>query len=315
MKLYNKNTKDTELFLDAVLRYRVHGTNDSELAAFCHYACAFPNTCLCLIDTYDTVRSGLPNFIAIAKALDDFGYTPKGVRLDSGDLVSLSNECKQAFDNVVASQPERASAFSNLMIVASNDINERILEEFGNTSHSLTAYGIGTNLVTCQAQPALGCVYKLVECNGNPRIKLSQEIAKVTLPGRKRIYRFFGADDKALLDYMVLGDEPEPVVDNGEEGILCRHPFEHTNRLCVFPSKIVSLQQDVFVGGTIASDFVQSKPHSETRTYVSNQLSEQFSSRVTCYSNPTKYEVMVSPKLYQYLHQLWETNAPIPELR
>ena len=187
LTLFHKGTQTDRIFLDAVLRYRSSlscssssptTTNDGELAAFVTYACAFPENCLCLIDTYNTLESGLLNFIFVAKALLDFGYTPRGVRLDSGDLVALSNGCKAAFDKVVADEllesessasgseeqhKTRAAAFSNLTIIASNDINEATLERFSNTKHSLTAFGIGTNLVTCQAQPALGCVYKLGE--------------------------------------------------------------------------------------------------------------------------------------------------------
>jgi nicotinate phosphoribosyltransferase len=173
--LLHKGSQTDRIFLDTVLQHRMSPeTNDGELAAFVTYACAFPNSCLCLIDTYDTLESGLPNFISVAKALVDFGYTPRGVRLDSGDLVSLSNGCKAGFDNVIAvasesdseSETDRnvATAFADLTIVASNDINEATLERFSKTDHSLTAFGIGTNLVTCQAQPALGCVYKLGEC-------------------------------------------------------------------------------------------------------------------------------------------------------
>jgi len=168
LTLFNKKSKYEEAFLEIVLKHRATSvdTNDGELAAFCNYACAFPDSCLCLIDTYHTLDSGLPNFIAVAKALDDFGYVPKGVRLDSGDLVALSNACKAAFENVVGNEPGRKAAFGNLTIVASNDINEAVLEKFSKNGHSLTAFGIGTNLVTCQAQPALGCVYKLGKsCN------------------------------------------------------------------------------------------------------------------------------------------------------
>jgi len=172
--LLHKGSNTDRIFLDTVLQYRSSSsssktttTNDGELAAFVTYACAFPDNCLCLIDTYNTLESGLPNFISVAKALLEFGYTPRGVRLDSGDLVALSNGCKTAFDKVVVATSESeekvAAAFRNLTIIASNDINEATLERFANTNHSLTAFGIGTNLVTCQAQPALGCVYKLGE--------------------------------------------------------------------------------------------------------------------------------------------------------
>jgi nicotinate phosphoribosyltransferase len=122
------------------------------------YACTFPQNCLCLIDTYDTLKSGLQNFIFVAKVLDDFGYQPKGVRLDSGDLAQLSALCQEAFHAVVLKEPSRTAAFGNLTIVASNDINEKILVELSTKIHGITSFGIGTNLVTCQAQPALGCV-------------------------------------------------------------------------------------------------------------------------------------------------------------
>ena len=136
-------------------------TNDGELAAFCAYACTFPDSCLCLVDTYDTVKSGLENFIFVAKALDDFGYIPKGIRLDSGDLAGLSLTCQHAFLKVIDDEPFRHKAFNNLTIVASNNINEATLIELNKKGHGITVFGIGTNLVTCQTQPALGCVYKL----------------------------------------------------------------------------------------------------------------------------------------------------------
>jgi len=338
--------------LEAVLEHRgTATTNDGELAAFCNYACAFPNSCLCLIDTYDTLNSGLVNFVCVAKALDDFGYVPKGVRLDSGDLVSLSNSCKAAFDKVLQKEPDRTNAFANLTIVASNDINEAVLEKFANTKHSLTAFGIGTNLVTCQAQPALGCVYKLVECKGEPRIKLSEEIVKVTLPGRKRIYRLYGGPNGTtpLLDYMTLADEEPPSPssssccgddqndskDNNDKnenenngGILCRDPFRQQHRLRVFPKKVKPLQSLVFDGGKgvvlqneenetkeTSSITSNTNPLSLARDYLNQQLSEEFSDEITKYENPTKYDIMVSPKLYAYLHELWEKNAPVPTRR
>jgi nicotinate phosphoribosyltransferase len=160
LTLYDQATKQEENFLQHVLKYRTSDltTNDGELAAFVAYACAFPHNCLCLVDTYDTITSGLQNFILVGKALDDFGYKPRGVRLDSGDLAQLSAQCQEAFQNVIEKEPHRKDAFSNLTVVASNDINEKILIELSKQKHGITSYGIGTNLVTCQAQPALGCV-------------------------------------------------------------------------------------------------------------------------------------------------------------
>eukprot|EP00531_Pseudo-nitzschia_arenysensis_P018601 CAMPEP_0116130596 /NCGR_PEP_ID=MMETSP0329-20121206/8566_1 /TAXON_ID=697910 /ORGANISM="Pseudo-nitzschia arenysensis, Strain B593" /LENGTH=592 /DNA_ID=CAMNT_0003624989 /DNA_START=66 /DNA_END=1844 /DNA_ORIENTATION=+ len=322
LTLFNKKSKSNEHFLEVVLKYRTTSfeTNDGELAAFCNYACAFPNACLCLIDTYNTLESGLQNFIAVAKALDDFGYEPKGVRLDSGDLVTLSNGCKQGFDAVIKDEPDRTKAFGKLTIVASNDINEAVLEEFSTTKHSLTAFGIGTNLVTCQAQPALGCVYKLVELKGEPRIKLSEEVAKVTLPGRKQIYRLYGGPkgNTPLVDYMTQADEPPPTCSGKEgsenKGILCRDPFRNQHRLKVYPTKVKALQKLVFDGGEVLVPTTIGYL-SHARDSLKNQLSIEFSEDVTSSYPSVKYDVMVSPLAYTYLHELWEKNAPIPDRR
>ena len=168
-RLFHKTEGTDRDFLAAALAHRDNsgggdtgGCHDGELVAFCAYACAFPDGCLCLIDTYDTVRSGLENFVAVARALVDFGYTPRGVRLDSGDLVGLSRACRDRFRSA-ASEETKYESLAGMAVVASNDINEAALAEFAKTDHGMTAYGIGTHLVTCQAQPALGCVYKLGE--------------------------------------------------------------------------------------------------------------------------------------------------------
>lgn len=321
VKLHNLKTGQDEVFLPHILKHRQEAaaadgglkTNDGELAAFCAYACAFPNSCLCLIDTYDTIASGLVNFIAVAKALDDFGYTPRGVRLDSGDLSALSVKCKEAFDEVIRQEPERASAFGQLTIIASNDINEKTLVELIEAKHALTAYGIGTNLVTCQAQPALGCVYKLVEWKGKPRIKLSEDMPKMTLPGRKRVYRLYGKRGEGekkkdpyvpLVDYITLESEEPPKVG---EGVVCRHPFQTQHRLLVKPSKVECLYNLVFSNGSIQG----SQPTiSETRTFVQDQL-HSFPESLINYRQSKPYDVMVSVTLYKDLHELWEREAPI----
>ena len=159
-------------------------TNEGELAAFTAYAAAFPSKFLALIDTYDTLHSGLPNFICVAAALAECGYSAIGVRLDSGDLAYLSKEVRRGF---AASEAAHGVETASFKIVASNNINERVLHALQKQGHDIDTFGIGTHLVTCQRQPALGMVYKLVEVNGSPRIKLSQELTKVTIPGRKDV--------------------------------------------------------------------------------------------------------------------------------
>jgi nicotinate phosphoribosyltransferase len=287
------------------------------LAAFIAYACAFPDNCLCLIDTYDTLSSGLPNFIAVAKALDDFGYIPKGIRLDSGNLAALSLACQTAFRSVVVDR----ACFAHLTIVVSNDINEKVLHTLTTQEHGITAFGIGTNLVTCQAQPALGCVYKLVEWKGKPRIKLSQSLGKVTIPGRKRVFRLIGKTTTTtttttarppppppLVDYMCLASEAPPQVGARIE---CRHPFDpQKSKIVVIPSQVVALHSVVFENGT-ASPIASLEA---TRSYVQEQL-QSFSSKTdtTRYENPQSYDVLVSTALFRFLYDLWEQEAPVEE--
>jgi nicotinate phosphoribosyltransferase len=182
---------DGQNLVDKALAYRSElgftEANLGEFAAFIAYAQSWPTNFLCLVDTYDTIRSGVPNFLAVALALSDLGYHPVGIRLDSGDLAYLSKRIRAWFAEVAAAQGK--PAFEALKIVASNDINEEVLYALAKQEHSIDAFGVGTHLVTCQAQPALGCVYKLVEIDGQPRIKLSNEVGKVTLPSRKTLYR------------------------------------------------------------------------------------------------------------------------------
>lgn len=153
-------------------------TNEGELTAFIAYCQAFPSSFLALVDTYDTLLSGVPNFLSCAMAMIEIGYKPVGVRLDSGDLAYYSKQARRLFEEVEA-KCGRAGLAQSLTIVASNDIDEDALYRLKEEGHEINLFGIGTHLVTCQSQPALGCVFKLVEMDGKPRIKLSQDIIKV----------------------------------------------------------------------------------------------------------------------------------------
>jgi len=196
-------------------------SNQSELAAFTAYAQSFPNGFLALVDTYDTLESGVENFIVVARALVEVGYKPVGVRLDSGDLAYLSTMVRAKLD--AAAKSLACPELLQCIVVASNDINEEVLLSLNNQGHAIDAFGIGTHLVTCQAQPALGCVYKLVEIEGEARIKLSQDIAKVMIPGCKKIYRIFNKAGDPIVDLITRGSEPAP---KPGERIMCRHPFQ-----------------------------------------------------------------------------------------
>ncbi len=191
----NKTEGDWVDFRKLVLKNRkmlgFTGTNDGELAAFIAYAYAFPDSFLALVDTYDTLKSGVPNFLCVAMALAQCGYQPLGIRLDSGDLAVLSRAARTMFEKVWRTWSSSDDRFKELAIVASNDITVEVLEALNQQGHSINIFGIGTHLVTCSPQPALGAVYKLVEVDGKPKIKVSNQPEKTTLPGRKDVLRLY----------------------------------------------------------------------------------------------------------------------------
>ncbi|XP_047529168.1 nicotinate phosphoribosyltransferase isoform X1 [Vanessa atalanta] len=252
-----------------------------------------------------TLRSGLLNFCAVAIALNTCGYRAVGIRIDSGDLAYLSVLARETF-NQVAKELD-LPWFAKLTIVASNDINEETILSLHEQGHSIDCFGIGTHLVTCQRQPALGCVYKLVEINGQPRIKLSQDVGKVTIPGHKEAYRLFGADGHALIDLLQRSTEPAPEVG---QKVLCRHPFQESKRAYVIPSKVEHLYKVYWNAGKICTF---PKPLVEVRERVQTSL-RTLRQDIKRNLNPTPYKVAVSDNLYNFIHDLWLQNAPIGEL-
>jgi nicotinate phosphoribosyltransferase len=308
--LRSRNLTDSEGterdFVERVLYMRnalgLTSTNEGELAAFISYAQAFPNKFVALVDTYDTRKSGVPNFICVAAALKDFGYQPVGIRIDSEDLAYVSKIARKMFQ--IAAQRQNMD-FSGLSITASNDINETAMTEMQRQGHEIDTFGIGTNQVTCEAQPALGCVYKLVMINGSPRIKLSK--GKITIPGRKEGYRLIGADKTPLLDVIIkVGDEaPTP-----EKKFFCRHPFEESKRAYVVPTEVRPLHHPYWDG---RHPVYQPSNIHDTRNHVLQQLKE-FRPDHLRPVNPTPYKVAVSDELYSFIHGLWMQEAPIATL-
>ncbi|XP_065873576.1 nicotinate phosphoribosyltransferase 2-like [Euphorbia lathyris] len=283
-------------------------TNQSELAAFISYALAFPNNFLALVDTYDVMRSGIPNFCAVALALDDLGYRAVGIRLDSGDLAYLSSETRKFFCSI--EREFGLSGFGKTSITASNDLNEETLDALNKQGHEVDAFGIGTYLVTCYAQAALGCVFKLVEINSQPRIKLSEDVSKVSIPCKKRCYRLYGKEGYPLLDIMTGENEPPPKMG---ERILCRHPFNESKRAYVVPQKVEELLKCYWPG---TSDKVREDLPSlkEIRERCMKQIEHMRPDHMRRL-NPTPYKVSVSAKLYDFIHFLWLNEAPVGELQ
>lgn len=279
-------------------------TNEGELASFIAYAQAFPQGFLALVDTYETLRSGVPNFIAVALALLNIGYAPIGIRLDSGDLSYLSRETRRVFNEYAA---KTNPALAKCIILASNEINRSVLASLGLQGHDIDAFGIGTHLVTCDEQPALGCVYKLVEARGLPRIKLSQDLSKMTIPGRKEAYRLFSEDGYSLIDLMIRTGDTAPAPG---QRVLCHHPFDHIKRVFVTPSKVMPLHQCVWDGKRVYPAISLK----ESREYVLDQLRSTRQDHLRDI-NPTPYKVSVSEELYHYVYNLWTEESPVTELK
>ncbi len=231
-------------------------------------------------------------------------HKPIGVRLDSGDLSYLSRGTRKMLNEIAA---RTDPSLSKCLILASNEINKNVLISLGQQGHEIDTFGIGTHLVTCDDQPALGCVYKLVEAKGIPRIKLSQELGKMTIPGKKEAYRLFGEDGYSLLDLMIrAGDKPP----KQEERVLCHHPFDPIKRVYVTPSKVIPLHHCVWDGKRIYPEV----PLKKSRDYVLEQLRSTREDHLRDI-NPTPYKVSVSEELYNYVYHLWAEEFPVTELK
>jgi len=168
-----------------------------ELTAFRAYARSFPDSSTLLVDTYDTLRSGVPNAITVAGELRRQGHELAGIRLDSGDLAYLSRESRRMLDE---------AGFPGVGIVASNELDEYVIDSVRDEGGRVDIYGVGTKLATCAGAGggALGGVYKLVAVDGRPKLKVTSDIAKATLPGKKRVLRAFGQDGDMIQDVICL---------------------------------------------------------------------------------------------------------------
>ena len=171
-----------------------------ELSAFRAYAETFPDSTTLLVDTYDTLGSGVPNAITVANELRRQGHELRGIRIDSGDLAYLSREARRMLDE---------AGFGDARIVASNDLDEQVIESICSEGGRVDIYGVGTRLVTCAGEGggALGGVYKLVEINGRPTMKVTGDISKATLPGEKRLLRVVDSNGRFVQDLVCLADD------------------------------------------------------------------------------------------------------------
>jgi len=172
---------------------------DDELTAFRDFAEHRPKNCVLLVDTYDTLKSGMPNAITVAKEMEQRGQKLLAIRLDSGDLAYLAKRCRKMLDD---------ADLAYVKIAASNQLDEYVIQSLQNQNAPIDVYGVGTNLVIGKPNGALDGVYKLSFANGKPRIKISESISKVTLPHKKQVYRI-STEDHTLIgaDAIALANE------------------------------------------------------------------------------------------------------------
>ncbi|XP_061832065.1 nicotinate phosphoribosyltransferase isoform X3 [Nerophis lumbriciformis] len=269
--------------------------HDGELAAFLSYAIAYPKNFLPVIDSYSVTCSGLLNFCAVALALCELGYRPLGVRLDSGDL------CKQSLDvrSVLrlCSEHFSISAFDSLTIVGSNNISEQTMVELNTKENEIDVVGVGTHLVTCTKQPSLGCVYKLVEVQGKPRMKISEDPEKSTVPGRKAVYRLIDADGYPFLDLLCLALESPP---EAGRPVSC-HPLGTCDTpLTVTPAEVTCLRQEMFTKGQVTQPLSSA---AQSKEQVQQSL-QKLHPRHKRLQEPDSYTVALSEKLHMLARDL-----------
>ncbi|MDL2318852.1 nicotinate phosphoribosyltransferase [Eubacteriales bacterium OttesenSCG-928-A19] len=218
----------------------------TELEAFRAYASVFPDNSLLLVDTYDTLKSGVPNAITVFRELEAKGYRPAGIRLDSGDMAYLSRKARVMLDE---------AGFPDAKICASSDLDEEVIWDLKAQGARVDIWGVGTRMITGGSTPALGGVYKLVaeEIDGqmHPRIKISENPIKITNPGVKKLYRIHdNRTGHAIADLIALEDE---VYD--EQAPLELFDSENTwKRMTVSDYTMRPLLSPIFRGGKLVYD-------------------------------------------------------------
>ncbi|MFY4775376.1 nicotinate phosphoribosyltransferase [Metabacillus sp. RGM 3146] len=257
-----------------------------EYTAFHKYARRH-KVCVFLVDTYDTLKSGIPNAIKVAKELGD-KIVFKGIRLDSGDLAYLSKKARKMLDD---------AGFKDTEIIASNDLDEETIMNLQSQGAKIDAWGIGTKLITAYDQPALGAVYKLVSIedeNGEmaDTIKISGNPEKVTTPGKKKVYRIINRmNHKSEGDYIAL-DHENP---SEEERIKMFHPVHTYISKFVTNFEARDLHKEIFANGSLVYELPEL---SAIRSSVKENLTVLWDEYIRSL-NPENYPVDLSPECWE----------------
>ncbi len=264
----------------------------TEIEAFEAYAKVYPNGCTLLIDTYNVLKSGLPNAIKVFKDLKEKGYKPGGVRIDSGDITYLTKKIRESLD---------AEGLNDVKIVVSNSLDEYIIRDLLRQGAVIDSFGVGERLITSKSEPVFGGVYKLVSVYEDgveiPKIKLSENVAKITVPCNKKIVRLYSKENnKAIADVLLLENENIP---SGEDFVI--FDPEHT-----WKKKIVSnyCTEELLVKIFDKGKQVYKSPSVKEIKEFCKQQTETLWDEVKRFENPHTYYVDYSEKLWEIKNKL-----------
>ena len=268
---------------------------DNEYEAFKAYANAYPNNCTLLVDTYNVVKSGIPNAIRVFnEVLLPRGLRPLGVRIDSGDLAYLSKKARRLLDE---------AGYSDVKIMASNSLDEYIVRDLLVQGACLDSFGVGENLITSKSEPVFGGVYKLAAAADSagvlqPKIKISESVDKITVPGFKELYRLYSRENgKALADYLALRSEPA-LADNQDMTIF--DPNAIWKRKKVYNYRAEKLMVQFCDRGMLC---YQCPPIEAVRAYCAAQLDTLWDESKR-FEYPHRYYVDLSQTLWDQKQQL-----------
>ena len=272
---------------------------DSEYEAFKAYVEMYPNNATLLVDTYNTLKSGVPNAIrAFNEVLKPKGITKCGIRLDSGDMAYLTQKARKMLDD---------AGWTECQISVSNSLDEYIIRDLLRQDAKIDLFGVGERLITARSEPVFGGVYKLVAVENNdgtvtPKIKISENVAKITNPHYKKLYRFFGNDTgKAIADYLAIYNE---TIDDSKDMEIF-DPDATWKRKNVYNFTAKELQVPIFVKGELVYEMPTLE---EIRTYCAQQVDTLWD-EVKRFDNPQTYYVDLSQKLWDIKYGLLEKNA------
>lgn len=265
---------------------------DTELDAFRAYARCYPKGTTLLVDTYNVLKSGVPNAITVFKEMRERGEKPAGIRIDSGDIAYLSIKAREMLD---------AEGFTDVKIVASNSLDEYIIRDLIRQGAKLDSFGVGERMITASSEPVFGGVYKLaaVEKDGKiiPKIKLSENAGKITTPDFKELWRFYdNVSGKALADVVTCADE---VIDDTKpyEIFDPDHPYKK-KLLMNFTAR--KLRERIFEKG----ECVYSSPSAGQIKEYCAQQTDTLWDEVKRFEYPHEYYVDLSKKLWDKKNQL-----------